>query len=623
MAGIPKNAENSIMTAPTRRRAADAGVRRKIKPSITTALVLSFGTLIVVGMVAVLGISMWSAQKNTRELLADNAQLAVLSLVRETRRRLAPVLTTNEYIAKLIVDGEIDITDRDALARSLFTALAGTEQVVGMAFVFPDGRNIRVRRDGGIRQDPATLNGGEFARPLAEARLQRGAFWGRPAWVPAIQSTVISVRTPIWHGTEFRGMLAAGVTVDALSEFIARSASAAPLTANRFVLYGRDHVLAHANMAEGGYKRNADIPLPHLDQVADRAVANIWNTANRGRLLIPLDSETRGHSMNIDGDTYIYLYRELTGFGGTPLIVGIYAGPDDGLGVEINRLVWAAIVAGGVIVVCLIGAVLLGRGLSAPIKELAAGSGAVASLDLTRVTRLRPSRLRELDEAAAAFNQMTAGLRWFETYVPRQLVRRLIAREAPVASEEKEVTVMFTDIAGFATLSEHMPASDIADLLNAHFSILAASIEHEHGTVDKFIGDSIMAFWEPENGVPDVDRALRAARSIKRGIEADNAERRRKGLMPVSVRIGIHTGLAIVGNIGAPGRINYTLVGDTVNVAARLEQLCKEMPAESSTVVLVSGATAALAHDRSDLKPRGAHPVRGRDNDIDIYLMET
>ena len=93
--------------------------------------------------------------------------------------------------------------------------------------------------------------------------------------------------------------------------------------------------------------------------------------------------------------------------------------------------------------------------------------------------------------------------------------------------------------------------------------------------------------------------------------------------MPVSVRIGIHTGLAIVGNIGAPGRINYTLVGDTVNVAARLEQLCKEMPAESSTVVLVSGATAALAHDRSDLKPRGAHPVRGRDNDIEPHGLKS
>lgn len=596
--------------------------RRKLKPSITTALVLGFGTLIVGGMVLVLTISLWSAQKNTRELLAGNAQLAMLSLVRETRRRLEPVQDANNYIAGLLSTGELDPKDRDALTNQLLYSMAGVEQVIGMAFVYPDASNIRVSREQGVIPVVTAGDAAQFRELLADTRTHRGTFWGPPVWVEALKSSVMNVRTPIWQGNDFGGVLVTVVTVDELSRFIARSSSA-PLTANRFILYGKDYVLAHKSMADGGYNKNDALPLPKLDEVGSEEIARIWDTENRGRLLIPLGDSTRGHSTDFDGDTHIYLYRELKGFGDVPLTVGIYAGPDDGLGVEFDRLMWAAIVGIGVIVICVSGAVVLGRRLSAPIKALAAGSAAVADLDLEHVSRLKPSRLRELDEAAAAFNRMTTGLQWFETYVPHQLVRRLMSLDAPIASEEKLVTVMFTDIAHFSTLSEHMQAADTANLLNEHFSILAGCIEAEDGTVDKYIGDSVMAFWEPEDGEPNVDRALRAAQKIREGIAADNIERRRAGLPEVQVRVGIHSGLAIVGNIGAPGRINYTLVGDTVNVAARLEQLCKSVGNGPETVILVSGETESLAADTSNLTSAGRHEVRGRDRDIEVFLLST
>ena len=598
-----------------------ATAKRRFKPSITTALVLGFGTLIVAGMIVVLSISMWSAQKNTRTLLADNAKLAMLSLVRETRRRLAPVQDTSAYLASLIDEGRVSLSDRDALAKTLLTAMAGDQQLFGMAFVFADGKNVRVRRGVGQIRVAVGPDALDIRNAVAEARRRHAPFWGKPLWLAAAKSTVVAYRTPIWQGDTFRGVLIAGVTVNALSRFIARSADA-PLTGNRFILYGRDHVLAHANMAKGGYKRNADIPLPRLNEVGDPVVARMWDTEGARSLPIALGEGMHGHLADVGGKTFMYLYREMDGFGDVPLTVGIYAGPDDGLGVEMNRLMWAGLAGIAVILVSVAGAVLLGRGMSAPIKKLAEGSSALADLDLDRVSRLKPSRLRELDEASAAFNRLTAGMRWFETYVPRELVRRLITRDAPVSSEEKQVTVMFTDISGFATLSEHMPATETADLLNAHFSILAACIEEEHGTVDKYIGDSVMAFWEPDDDDPNVDRALRAARKIRARILADNADRRRRGEPAVTVRIGIHTGYAIVGNIGAPGRINYTLVGDTVNVAARLEQLGKEMGPDIEAAILVSGETAALAQGDFGLVSRGRHELRGRDSDVEIFSLD-
>ncbi len=326
--------------------------------------------------------------------------------------------------------------------------------------------------------------------------------------------------------------------------------------------------------------------------------------------------------MGIDGETYVYLYRELTGFGPKPLLVGISIGPEDGLGLEFRRLIIAGIAGGVVILLSVLAAVFLGRRISAPIRELAAGSSAIADLDMENVPRLKPSRVRELNEASNAFNRMTTGLRSFETYVPRQLVRRLMDRDAPVESEQKTVTVMFTDIVGFSTLSELMSAAETATMLNEHFSILVACIEAEGGTVDKYIGDSVMAFWEPDETGNNVDRALRAARSICERVARDNAARRGDGRVAPSVRIGIHTGDALVGNIGAPGRVNYTLVGDTVNVAARLEQLSKEIGTDSDASVLISGDTVALTADRNSLRNLGRYDVRGRDGNIDVWHLE-
>ncbi len=326
--------------------------------------------------------------------------------------------------------------------------------------------------------------------------------------------------------------------------------------------------------------------------------------------------------MNINGENYLFLYRELTGFGPEPFTVGIYAGPEDGLGDEFRRLLRAGIAGIVVILICVVSAIYLGRRISAPIRALAAGSASIAELDMNHIARLKPSRLRELDEAADAFNRMTTGLRWFETYVPQQLVRRLMARETPFESENRAITVMFTDIVGFSALSEHMPAAETAAMLNEHFAILVDCIEAEGGTVDKYIGDSVMAFWEPDDTGVNVDRAIRAARQIRRRVTEDNSTRRLTNRVAPCVRIGIHTGDALVGNIGAPGRINYTLVGDAVNVAARLEQLSKSIGQASDAKILISDATAALAEDRNGLVSVGTHEIRGRDGTIGVWSLD-
>ena len=183
---------------------------------------------------------------------------------------------------------------------------------------------------------------------------------------------------------------------------------------------------------------------------------------------------------------------------------------------------------------------------------------------------------------------------------------------------------MFTDIAGFTSHAEGRPAQEVAEFLNNHFALLADSIEAEGGTVDKFIGDAVMAFWgAPEAQADHAERACRAALSIVDAVHADNQRRQAEGQPAIRVRVGLHSGPVIVGNIGAPGRINYTIVGDTVNTCQRLEQLGKTAgPRDAEVVVLVSAATAALVGPGFTLVRAGKHQVPGRRGRVEIFRLE-
>jgi adenylate cyclase len=194
---------------------------------------------------------------------------------------------------------------------------------------------------------------------------------------------------------------------------------------------------------------------------------------------------------------------------------------------------------------------------------------------------------------------------------------------AVLESKQRVVTVLFTDIVGFTEIGGRLPAPQLAEFLNRHFALLGGCIDAELGTVDKYIGDSIMAFWgAPLLQADHAHRACRAAHAIAETLRADNERRAAKDLRPVRLRIGIHTGPVVVGNVGAPGRVNYTLIGDTVNTAQRLETLGKEVDVGTDdVVVLISGETADAVGDDFPLKFLGDYDLRGRSESLRVYRL--
>jgi len=492
-----------------------------------------------------------------------------------------------------------------------------------------DLHSVRAGREAGGYDTTAGswLERPEVRLALRNGSQQPGFAWGEILYIEWLHGSFIIVRTPVRQAGQFRGLVMAVVSIGELSNFIA--ATTPPTGGRAFVLRGHDEVIAHPALIGTVQGLSSEKPLPHLNEIGDDVLAAMWTPPVDNTDDILGDSDVVGRIVSAGVDpadaenTYIFLYREIQSYGPMPWLVGFYVRLDD-VNAPLRRLTFVAVVGGGITVAALLVALLLGRSLGRPIRRLAAAADAIRELSIENVAPLRRSPFRELDVAARAFNAMLGGLRWFQTYVPRLLVLQLIGQEQTVLeSEERSVTVLFTDIVGFTEIAGRLPAPQLAAFLNRHFGLLAGCIDAEQGTVDKYIGDSVMAFWgAPALQADHAVRACRAAKAMAATLREDNERRSAKDLRPVRLRIGIHTGPAVVGNVGAPGRINYTLIGDTVNIAQRLEQLGKEVDTGTDDViVLISGETAACLDDTFSLQPLGEQELRGRSESLAVFRL--
>jgi adenylate cyclase len=425
---------------------------------------------------------------------------------------------------------------------------------------------------------------------------------------------VVNLRRPVIVRGEVEGVLASTMTIRALSEFI--TGLETELGQNAFVLYDRNFVLAHNALALDFPDLGVERPLPRVTEIGDPVLFEIWRDDWQERRL---EVEDSGHWNRLGDAEYVYLYQKP----GPPLdprwLVGSYF-PREAVDVQLDRLLLALGLGLLALLAAVIAAVLLGRRVSRPVAQLADAASAIRSLDLDDLAPLRRSRLKEIDQAAIAFNAMTRALRVFALYVPKPIVQSLIGRgsTASLISERREVTVLFTDIVAFTLQTANLSAEDTAEFLNHHFRVVAACIEAEGGVVDKYIGDAVMALWGALEPQPDhAVRAVRSAKAIAAALRDDNARRRQV----VRVRIGVHTGPVVVGNIGTPTRMNYTVVGDTVNIAQRLENLGKVLLPDADVAVLLSASTAHALPADIDVRALGVHRLRGIADATEIFAL--
>jgi class 3 adenylate cyclase len=586
---------------------------------IVAYLVFGVSALVILSVGGVLLITLSIATRNTFELLQDKGRLLITGITGELRLFLEPAQAQVEALARLIETGRLDPTDPEQLFRALEAGLAASPHVQAMLFFDPSGWLMAARAAGRVptpeiadwRQEPA----GRTTIELALAQPRRATFWGEPVYVKSQSMTLVNLERTLVVEGRVRGVLVSTIPIQALSEFI--TSIETELGQNAFILYDRNFVLAHSTLALNFPGLGPDRPLPRVTEIGDPVLFEIWGQGWQDRRL---QGEVAGHWNRLGDTRYLFLYQGLAPPLDPRWLVGSYFSVQ-AVDVQLERL----LLAGGLGLLGLVAAVLvavwLGRRVSRPIMQLAETTNAIRTLDLDDLAPLRRSRLREIDQAAIAFNAMVRALRVFAAYVPKPLVQNLISRGIAVslASQHRDVTVLFTDIVDFTARTADLGAEQTAEFLNHHLRLVTGCIEAESGTVDKFIGDAVMALWNAIDDQPDhAARAVRAAVAIATTIRDDNRGRER----PVRLRIGLHSGPVVVGNIGTETRMNYTVIGDTVNVAQRLEATAKDMLPDVEVAILLSAATARMLPADPRLVSLGGYRLRGRDAATEIFALQ-
>ncbi|MFP4362350.1 MAG: adenylate/guanylate cyclase domain-containing protein [Spirochaetia bacterium] len=252
-----------------------------------------------------------------------------------------------------------------------------------------------------------------------------------------------------------------------------------------------------------------------------------------------------------------------------------------------------------------------------PVKKL---TGAIQSVEEGRIDAKTPViSSNEIGTLEANFNAMTEGLSerekirdTFGKYVTPSIAREIMQTQGTSLGQERTVTFLFTDIANYTSISEKLTPTEVVEFLNKYFTEIVRIITNHKGVVNKFIGDAVFAMFnvpasDPDHGLHAVQAGI--------AIRALSSEAVSLNGTAIQTRIGINTGRAVVGNIGSEDRLEYTAIGDAVNVAQRLEAYNKQV----GTNLLISGTTRDLVKDKISLKHIGKITVKGREEVLDAY----
>lgn len=291
-----------------------------------------------------------------------------------------------------------------------------------------------------------------------------------------------------------------------------------------------------------------------------------------------------------------------------------------------RRLQARLLLAGGLLLAGALGAaVLFARSLSRPVQALAAHTRRIAAGDYA--ARLGLRRRDELGELASAFNAMSAGLAerdrvrdLLDKNVSPEVAARLLRDGHALGGEEREVTVLFCDLRGFTTLSEGLAPPELVTLLNRYLDRMSAAVEEAGGIIDKYIGDEIMAlFGAPVAAADSADRAVRAALAMRAALAGLNRELAAEGRPPLGFGVGINTARVVAGNIGSHRRLNYSVIGDGVNLAARLQTLTRRE--DYAADVILSESTRAALVSEFPLRDLGEVVVKGKTRAVRIHAL--
>ena len=621
---------------------------RPLRISFTVTIVTAFTALFVLAVGAVmLGYRETggrAALATAERSLAQAADTAAAS----TRALIRPVIALTAVLPELApLAGGLDPAARDTAAMLALLASEPTVQVISVGLA--DGALRQVMRMSAL--EPGHLQGAPAGGSFALRDLPAGGAEEIWSFLDAALQPIGQVARPARHFAPHQtqwylqasdrgvhvstlydlplvgrpgltvsrrmpgsaGVFALDITLDGLSAFLGRLRASPGST---LFLFTEDGILLAHQQAELAAPRQPDgrTGWTTLMASADPLMNLVWRDYAQG-LLRP------GQTAQIAASSQAVLVRlaPVAGLAEPVVLVAVaapvadFTRPLDNALSEGTGLAVLALLAG------LVTIGLLAWRIARPLAALAREADAISRLELAAPVPVR-SHITEIAQLAATMNGMKSALRVFGAYVPRSLVARLMAEgdAARLGGTRRNISVMFSDVEGFTTLAEDMAPEELMHIASAYFEELTAELLGCHATIDKYIGDAVMALWNaPQDDGSHAHNACRAALQARLLTDRLCDRFAARGWPPLRTRFGVHTGDAVVGNVGSSDRMSYTAIGSMVNLASRFEGMNKVY----GTRILISETTRAAIGNAFVTRPVDLVLVKGAANPMELHEL--
>jgi|GEM_PF-327164 len=600
---------------------------RSVFAAVTRPLRVTLGVLALLAALLPLGVAVLLLFNVNAETVRADARSLHTAVAQDVARAIdehfADVRSDLVAVAAALVDRSLAGPDRVAVATALVSASRHLDAVVVHG---KDGIPMDTIRDAS-GDAGARSTDDAVTRVLSPALLERAAAGfviddivagdGTPGSMPPR----MVVAAPIIVDGQVTGTVTGVVSLGALQGLVERlSQVSLPGYADAVVVVdGRRRFVAHTTAAKAFALEDAS---------AEPLIAGVSLARDRPRdanFILQSDG-TRSDGTSVVGTTI-----SLAG-AGTGFMVGVQM-PTSVVFSSLTRMrQLAVVVVLGAIVLAVGGALVVARSITRPVSRLMQSADALAHRRFTEVTALAgrhdelgvlglalsdaANALKDGEEALLKETRLREGL---GRYLPSQLVDAYVSSKADdlLVGKRADITILFADIVGFTPLSAQLSPEQMCALLNDLFTILTEIVFKHGGTVDKFIGDSVMAFWgAPLKDEHHAEKAVEAARDMVRFLDMGNMRWKKRFGVEIRLAIGLNTGVAVVGNLGSEKRLVYTAIGEPVNIAARLESVAGPMQ------ILASRATVEAAGELPGAIALGPRELTGITQPVDVFALE-
>lgn len=615
-------------------------MRSDFKISLKFSVLGLFLTLFIATILTIVLITSYRFYQSQMVLSKQQMETVSREVQRELLAILHPAQQSAELVVELIEKNTINVTNKQQVEDFSMQLLLSIRNAAMVYWSDTKGNFIIARRepDGTISSEiinhdvsPATdiqtfrdqsgnviktvvkptINYDPRERPWYQNAVHKKSFTWSNAYIffsGAGKTLGITAAAPVYRDKQLIGVVGIDMQLRKLSEFL--NGQKIGKTGIAYIVNESERLVAHPSLIK---TQNSTSTEPTLTPIAELPT---WQSA-------PFEQFKKTGIKQFNyldhGHTYIASFESVPEFEDKKWTIAVLVPENDFVGELKQANIMTIQIA---ILILILGITLItiySRQISKSLGKLVAVTTRIKEFNLEETPPIH-THIQEISFLADAIDEMRSGLRSFQKYVPADLVRILVKKGMGdhIGGSKKDITIFFSDIKSFTTIAEKIPPEEMMQHLCDYFDAVTNIIRENSGTIDKYIGDAVMAFWNsPVADDQHCFHACLSALQFQEKLTLLNAQWREEGKPELPTRIGIHTGDAIVGNLGSSTRVNYTAVGDNINLASRLETINNIY----GTKIAVSDSVVETVGDFFVFRILDCIAVKGKEIQHNVYEL--